>query len=115
MYRRKLQGKLKESDESLNELQAKYSSLDKAKNHIAAELEDLNLDLEKAREHQKAISLCWLFHYGCSLQERNRSLGLEKKQKQVDKQITEWKSKHDGKEAELDQSKRETHAASTEV
>lgn len=57
MYRRKLQGKLKESDESLNELQAKYSSLDKAKNHIAAELEDLNLDLEKAREHQKAIPL----------------------------------------------------------
>lgn len=50
-----------------------------------------------------------------SLQERNRSLGLEKKQKQVDKQITEWKSKHDSKEAELDQSKRETHAASTEV
>jgi competence protein ComGC len=61
---------------------------------MAAELEDVNLDLEK---------------------ERNRAQSLEKKQKLVDKQITEWKSKYDGKEAELDQAKREGHAASTEV
>ena len=47
--RRKLQNKLKESDEALSELQAKYSSLEKAKHHMAAELEDLNLDLEKVR------------------------------------------------------------------
>lgn len=40
---------------------------------------------------------------------------MEKKQKQVDKQITEWKSKFDGKQAELDQANRAAHAASTEV
>ena len=92
--RRKLQSKVKESDESLTELQGKYSSLDKAKHHMAAELEDVNLDLEK---------------------ERNRAQGLEKKQKLVDKQITEWKSKYDDKEMELAQSQKEGHAASTEV
>lgn len=47
--------------------------------------------------------------------ERNRAQALEKKQKLIDKQITEWKSKFDGKEAELDQAKKEGHAASTEV
>lgn len=47
--RRKLQNKVKSSDESYSELQTKYSSLEKAKNHIAAELEDLNIDLEKVR------------------------------------------------------------------
>ena len=45
--RRKLQNKLKESDEALTDLQTKYSSLEKAKTHMAIELEDLNLDLEK--------------------------------------------------------------------
>lgn len=78
----------------MTELQTKFSALDKAKNRIGAEFEDLNLDLDK---------------------ERNRSLSLEKKQKQVDKQITEWRSKFDAKEAELDQAKKEGHAASTEV
>ena len=92
--RRKLQNKLKASDEALTELQSKYSSLDKAKHRIEAELEDVNLDLEK---------------------EKNRAQAIEKKQKQVDRQITEWKSKFDGKEAELDQAKKECHATSTEV
>ena len=49
LCRRKLQNKLKASDEALTELQAKCASVDKAKNRMAAEFEDLNLDLEKAR------------------------------------------------------------------
>ena len=53
--------------------------------------------------------------YNCCQQEHNKSQQLEKKQKQIDKQITEWKSKYDGKEAELDQAKKETHMAGTEV
>ena len=40
---------------------------------------------------------------------------MEKKQKQVDKQIIEWRSKYEAKEGELDQATREVHAASTEV
>lgn len=45
--RRKLQAKLNEAEESLRNLESKYSSLDKTKARIAAELEDVNLDLEK--------------------------------------------------------------------
>lgn len=56
-----------------------------------------------------------LITYALYFQEHNKALAMEKKQKQVDKQITEWKSKFDGKQAELDQANRAAHAASTEV
>lgn len=46
-HRRKLQAKLNEAEEALRNLESKYSSLDKTKARIAAELEDVNLDLEK--------------------------------------------------------------------
>ena len=46
-YRRKLQAKLNEAEESLRNLETKYSGLEKTKARIAAELEDINLDLEK--------------------------------------------------------------------
>ena len=49
------------------------------------------------------------------LQEHNKSQSMEKKQKQIDKQITDWMSKYDSKEAELDQSKKELHISGTEV
>ena len=49
------------------------------------------------------------------LQERNRAATLDKKQKQVDKQLNEWKFKCDEKEAELANSKKEAHISSTEV
>ena len=45
--RHKMQARLKETEEALESLQAKYSALDKTKARIAAELEDLNLDIEK--------------------------------------------------------------------
>lgn len=45
--RRKLQNKLKEIEEALTNAEQKYSSMEKTKVRIAAELEDLNLDLEK--------------------------------------------------------------------
>lgn len=47
LLRRKLQNRLKEAEEALAAADAKYSSLDKTKNRLAAELDDLNLDLEK--------------------------------------------------------------------
>ena len=40
---------MKEAEESITAIESKYSSLDKTKQRIAAELEDLNLDLEKVR------------------------------------------------------------------
>ena len=45
--RHKLTAKVKETEEALEVLQTKYSALDKTKMRIAAELEDLNLDVEK--------------------------------------------------------------------
>lgn len=63
LFRHKLQSKAKEAEEALEALQAKYSALDKTKNRIAAELEDLNLDLEKvaisiAFSHLKTVHTC---------------------------------------------------------
>lgn len=40
---------------------------------------------------------------------------MEKKQKQIDKQITEWKSRCEQKEAEYDQAAREARQYNTEV
>ena len=48
-------------------------------------------------------------------QERNTAAALEKKQKQIDKQIMEWKSKYQAKEAELSSSQMEARSTSTEV
>jgi len=53
--RRKLQAKLNEAEEALSTLESKYSSLEKTKAHIAAELEDVNLDLEKVKTTKKAL------------------------------------------------------------
>ena len=49
------------------------------------------------------------------LQERNQAANLEKKQKQIDKQITEWKSRYEQKEADCDQAAREARQYNTEV
>ncbi len=48
-------------------------------------------------------------------QERNHAANLEKKQKQIDKQITEWRSRYDAKEVEFDTAQREARHYSTEV
>ena len=49
--RRKLQQRLTEAEETLGTTESKYSSLEKTKARIAAELEDINLDLEKVNYH----------------------------------------------------------------
>ena len=46
-FRRKLQNQIKDLEESLTGMESKCSSLEKTKNRIATELEDVNLDLEK--------------------------------------------------------------------
>ena len=38
---------MKATEEALEALQSRYSALDKTKTRLAAELEDLNLDIEK--------------------------------------------------------------------
>lgn len=48
-------------------------------------------------------------------QERNTAASLDKKQKQIDKQMLEWKSRYEAKEAELDAAQRDSRTANTEV
>lgn len=40
---------MKATEEALEALQSRYSALDKTKTRLAAELEDLNLDIEKVQ------------------------------------------------------------------
>ena len=58
MCRRKLQSQLKDIQEQLSASEAKYSSMEKTKNRIAAELEDVTLDLEKV---QYTVKICILY------------------------------------------------------
>ena len=51
-FRRKLNNKLKETEEALATAEQKYSSTEKTKVRMAAELEDLNLDLEKVSSNR---------------------------------------------------------------
>ena len=51
LSRRKLSNKLKESEDGLSTMEVKYTSLEKTKKHIAQELEDLNIDLEKVHDY----------------------------------------------------------------
>ena len=65
-FRHKLQAKLKEAEESLEAAQSKYSSLEKTKNHIASELEDLNLDLEKVGGYGMRMKTCVYIYRTCA-------------------------------------------------
>ena len=49
------------------------------------------------------------------LQSRNDAANLEKKQKKIDQQIAESKSKYEAKEAELEDARREARNYNTEV
>lgn len=51
----------------------------------------------------------------CDLQERSNSAALENKQKKIDQQITEWRSKYESKQAELENAQKEARNYSTEV
>lgn len=55
--RRKLQNQIKELEEALSAAESKCSSVEKTKNRLATELEDVNLDLEKVRQYLIQLSL----------------------------------------------------------
>lgn len=46
-FRRKLQAKLQEAEQNAEAANAKVSSLEKAKNRLQGELEDLGIDVER--------------------------------------------------------------------
>lgn len=55
--RKKLQARLQEAEEAIEATQAKCSSLEKTKQRLQAEVEELCLDLEKVKKHVTDINL----------------------------------------------------------
>ncbi|CAL4159665.1 unnamed protein product, partial [Meganyctiphanes norvegica] len=92
--RQKLQTRLDEAEQQIDSLNFKNTSLDKAKNRLLSDLEAMHVDCERASTQAAAA---------------------EKKQKNFDKIISEWKMKIDDLGAELDASQKECRNCSTEL
>ncbi|XP_076312164.1 myosin heavy chain, muscle-like isoform X3 [Tachypleus tridentatus] len=92
--KRKLQAKLEENEQNLEQMNVKCSGLEKVKSRLQGEIEDMAIEVDRAN---------------------NLAATLEKKQKSFDKTIAEWKQKVDDLAAELDASQRECRDYSTEL
>ncbi|XP_076337304.1 myosin heavy chain, muscle-like isoform X5 [Tachypleus tridentatus] len=92
--KRKLQAKLEEVEQCMEQTNARCSGLEKTKSRLQGEIEDMSIEVDRAN---------------------NLAATLEKKQKSFDKTIAEWKQKVDDLAAELDASQRECRDYSTEL
>lgn len=92
--KRKLQARLAEAEETIESLNQKVIALEKTKQRLATEVEDLQIEVDRATAIANAA---------------------EKKQKAFDKIIGEWKLKVDDLAAELDASQKECRNYSTEL
>lgn len=61
VYRRKLTARLQEAEEAAEAAQARAASLEKVKQRLQGEVEDLTIDLEKVFTHSLDMALDW-FH-----------------------------------------------------
>ncbi|XP_071962722.1 uncharacterized protein [Antedon mediterranea] len=92
--RRRLQIKLTELEDQLQNALSKNSTLEKTKQRLSAEIEDLLLEVERANSMVSA---------------------LEKKQKKFDQFQAEWKAKVDEVTVELEISQKEARSYSAEL
>merc|ERR1712168_1083895 len=92
--KKRLAAKLVEAEEQLEATLSKCSSLEKAKSRMAGEIEDLSIDVERANANV---------------------VTLDKKQKQFDKAVADWKMKHDELLGELEFAQKDARGLSTEV
>lgn len=92
--RRKLQARLTEAEETIESLNQKVIALEKSKQRLATELEDMQLEVERAKSLANA---------------------MEKRAKAFDKTVSEWKQRVDDLAAELDNSQKECRNYSTEL
>merc|ERR1712079_480593 len=90
----KMQARLSEAESTADQLQAKLAQVEKAKSKISAEIESMGCQLDQA-------------------QILNSS--MEKKAKQFDRIVGEWKQKVDGIGMDLDNAQKETRNASSEL
>jgi myosin heavy subunit len=91
--KKKLQGRLNESEENASTLQSKLNSAEKAKSRIRNELDDANLALDDMK---------------------NQVAGMEKTKKKHDAEINEWKAKYETRGQELDSAQRDARRYNTE-
>merc|ERR1711863_43550 len=94
MAKLKMQARLSEAESTADQLQAKLAQVEKAKSKISAEIESMAGQLDQA-------------------QILNSS--MEKKAKQFDRIVGEWKGKVDGIGMDLDNSQKETRIASAQL
>merc|ERR1719309_718009 len=94
MIKLKLQARLSEGQAMIDTLQLKLQQLDKAKAKVSADAQDMAIQLDQAQIMNAA---------------------MEKKAKQFDRIVGEWKGKVDGLGMDLDNSQKETRIASAEL
>ena len=92
--KKKLAAKLQEMEELVESTQAKCASLEKTKCRQMSEIEDLQVDLERANSAASA---------------------LDKKQRNFDKILAEMKQKEEELQVELESSQKEARSMSTEL
>jgi len=92
--KRKLQARLTEAEETIESLNQKVMALEKSKQRLATELEDIQLEVERAK---------------------SLASQMEKKAKAFDKTVAEWKQRCDDSAVELDNSQKECRNYSTEL
>merc|ERR1711981_963135 len=94
MSKMKLQARLTEAESTMDNLNMKLAQIEKAKAKLHSEIEEMNVSLDQA-------------------QILNAS--MERKAKQFDKLVQEWKRKVDSLGMDLDVSQKETRNASSEL
>merc|ERR1711973_236824 len=92
--RNKLQARIAEAEETVDSLQAKIANAEKSKSRMQTDLEDISMEYE--RVHAAAII-------------------TEKRGRNFDKVISEWKSKADDVSAEVDASQKECRNFNSEL
>merc|ERR1711881_199689 len=94
MAKLKIQARLTEGESTIGQLNAKLAQLEKAKGKLQGELEDMTVQLDQAQILNASI---------------------DKKAKQFDRLVGEWKGKVDSLGMDLDNSQKETRIASAEL
>jgi myosin heavy chain 6/7 len=89
-----LQARLAEAEETIESLNNKSISLEKTKQRLSSQLEDMTAEVDRSR---------------------SLVIQLEKKQKYFDKIIDEWKAKTNDLSSEVEASQKDARMYSTEV
>merc|ERR1719391_1296835 len=121
MTKMKLTARLTEAEAAIDNLNAKLNQVEKAKGKIASEISEMTSSLVQAAGH--LTDLGGDLALGLSIHGSVENLGLvqvlnaamDRKAKQFDKVIGEWKGKVDRLSYDLDVSQKETRNASSEL